>query len=526
MLVSHSYSLDDRNSSQNHSISNNLYEILTASVKNPAKVFLIREDESTVTYRDIDILSARIAHQLSQLGIKKGDRLVAQVPKSVETLALYLGCLRSGVIFVPLNPAFTLNELQYYLENAEPKIVVCSPDAHAGIATLAGKIGIDIVKTIEADENSLIPTPEIESEALNFPTVDVAENDIAVMIYTSGTTGKPKGAMLSHRNLAVNGTDLKNCWGFSDNDVLLHSLPIFHVHGLFFATHCVMLSGASMLFLPKFDVDNIIKFLPQATVMMGVPTYYTRLLADNRFQQECCSQMRLFISGSAPLREDTFKEFENRTGIEILERYGMSETGINTSNPLKGERRLGTVGLPLGESELRIVDDSNIPVPTEQVGNVQVKGENVFTGYWRMPAKTKTEFTADGFFKTGDLGKRSADGYVSLVGRAKDLIISGGMNVYPKEVEACLNEISGVVESAVIGLPHADLGEAVTAVIVADNLEMSDRQIKAYLQERLANYKIPKQFLLIERLPRNAMGKVQKNILRKKYQNLYNTSLS
>ncbi|MGK7936643.1 MAG: AMP-binding protein [Xenococcaceae cyanobacterium] len=503
-------------------MSHNLYEILTASVKNKDKTFLITEDKNIVTYQDIDILSARIADRLSKLGIAKGDRLVAQVSKSIEALALYLGCLRSGVIFVPLNPAFTLNELQYYLENAEPKIVICSPDACAKITTLAAKIGINIVRTLEvADANSLIPSQDIEPENLHFPPVEVAKNDIAVMIYTSGTTGKPKGAMLSHHNLAVNGTALKNCWDFSDNDVLLHSLPIFHVHGLFFATHCVMLSGASMLFLPKFSVDTVLKFLPQATVMMGVPTYYTRLLADSRFQKAACSQMRLFISGSAPLREETFQAFKHRTGLEILERYGMSETGVNTSNPLQGERRLGTVGLPLGKSELRIVDNNNLSLSPEQVGNVQVKGENVFAGYWRMPAKTKAEFTNDGFFKTGDLGKLSVDGYVSLVGRAKDLIISGGMNVYPKEVEVCLNEIAGVVESAVIGLPHTDFGEAVTAMIVSDNLEMSDREIKAYLQEKLANYKIPKQFLSIDSLPRNAMGKVQKNILRQKYQDLY-----
>ncbi len=505
-------------------MSHNLYEILTASVKNKENTFLITEDESLFTYQDINILSARIAYQLHRLGIGKGDRLVASVPKSVEALALYLGCLRSGVIFVPLNPAFPLNELQYYLENAEPKIVVCSPDSFAEITTLAAKIDINIVKTIEAtDENSLIVPKKIEPEALNFPTVDVAENDIAVMIYTSGTTGKPKGAMLSHHNLVVNGTDLKNCWGFGENDILLHSLPIFHVHGLFFSTHCVMLSGASMIFLPKFNPEFVIKFLPQATVMMGVPTYYRRLLVDNRFQKECCSKMRLFISGSAPLREETFQEFKIRTGLEILERYGMSETGVNTSNPLKGERRIGTVGLPLGKSELRIVDDHDRPLPPEQVGNVQVKGENIFTGYWRMPEKTKAEFTADGFFQTGDLGKLSQDGYISLVGRAKDLIISGGMNVYPKEVEACLNEITGVCESAVIGLPHPDFGEAVTAVLVSDNLEMSNRQIKAYLQEILANYKIPKQFLFTESLPRNAMGKVQKNILRKRYKDLYNS---
>ena len=504
-------------------MSHNLYEILTETVKHKEKTFLITEDEHLFTYQDVDILSAHIAYQLLKLKLKKGDRLVAKVPKSVEALVLYLACLRSGVIFVPLNPALTPNELQYYLENAEPKIVVCSSDAFTKTATLAGQIGIKIVKTLATTEkHSLITEPEIESEVAYFPTVEVAESDIAVIIYTSGTTGKPKGAMLSHQNLVVNGRDLKNCWSFSENDVLLHALPIFHVHGLLFATHCVMLSGASMLFLPKFSVDTAIEFLPQATVMMGVPTYYSRLLEDGRFQRECCSQMRLFISGSAPLSKKTFQEFKTRTGLEIIERYGMSETGVNTSNPLTGERKIGTVGLPLGKSELRIVDENNRLLPPEQVGNVQVKGKSVFTGYWRMPEKTKVEFTADGFFKTGDLGKSSADGYLSLVGRAKDLIISGGMNVYPKEVEACLNEISGICESAVIGLPHADFGEAVTAVIVSGNLTMSDRQIKAYLKKKLANYKIPKKLVSIDSLPRNAMGKVQKKILRKRYQNLYN----
>lgn len=499
----------------------NLYSILTASVKDKAKTFLITEDESKITYKDIDALSAQIASRLDRLGINKGDRLVAQVDKSVEALALYLGCLRSGVIFVPLNPAFTLSELEYFLENAEPKIVVCTIDNYDEITSLAAKIGIELVKTIEAkDKNSLILSQKINvHQAVDFTTVDIAPDDIAVMIYTSGTTGKPKGAMLSHRNLAVNGNDLKNHWNFSDNDVLLHSLPIFHVHGLFFAIHCVMLSGASAIFLPKFSVDAVIKSLPHATTMMGVPTYYTRLLGDDRFQKQSCPKMRLFISGSAPLRQETFDEFKTRTGLEILERYGMSETGVNTSNPLQGERRVATVGLPLGKSELRIVDDNNVPLPPEQVGNVQVKGANVFAGYWRMPEKTQSDFTDDGFFKTGDLGKHSVDRYITLVGRAKDLIISGGMNVYPKEVEVCLNQIPGVSESAVIGLPHRDFGEAVTAVIVADDsFSLTNGQIKAYLQEALANYKIPKQFLFIDELPRNAMGKVQKKILREKYQ--------
>jgi malonyl-CoA/methylmalonyl-CoA synthetase len=502
-------------------MSYNLYEILTASVKNPEKPLIITETEKTITYQDIDLLSAQLAHQLTSLGLAKGDRLVIQVPKSVEAFALYLACLRSGIIFVPLNPAFPLPELKYYLENAEPKAVVCAQINFDEISILAQELGIKIIKTLDQEgTNSLVAE---NSEDPSFSTVAVEKKDIAVIIYTSGTTGKPKGAMISHHNLAVNGQNLKDCWGFQSNDVLLHSLPIFHVHGLFFAFHCVMLAGATTIFLSKFSTDTTLRFLPQATVMMGVPTYYTRLLANNSFQKQCCTKMRLFISGSAPLRKETFQEFKTRTGLEILERYGMSETGINTSNPLQGERRVGTVGLSLGKSELRIVDEHNQNLPVQQVGNVQVKGENVFAGYWQMPEKTKMEFTDDGFFKTGDLGKISEDGYLSLVGRAKDLIISGGLNVYPKEVETYLDAIPGVVESAVIGLPHDDFGEAVTAIIVLENLKVNNVLIKEYLKNKLASYKTPKKCLFVESLPRNAMGKIQKNILRAKYEHLYQT---
>ncbi|MGL6340054.1 MAG: AMP-binding protein [Waterburya sp.] len=465
------------------------------------------------------MLSAQIACELNKLGINKGDRLVAIVSKSVEALALYLACLRSGVIFVPLNPAFTLNELEYFLENAETKIIVCNQNAIDEIRAIASQIGIKIVKTIDAaDPNNLLAPLKNQSQAPEFLDVNVASDDPAVMIYTSGTTGKPKGAMLSHQNLAVNGMDLKNHWDFQEQDVLLHCLPIFHVHGLFFATHCVMLSGASMLFLSKFSVEIVLKFLRGATVMMGVPTYYTRLLADSRFQKQFCHKMRLFISGSAPLRQETFSLFKTRTGLEILERYGMSETGVNTSNPLTGERRLGTVGLPLGKSELRVVDDHDQILPRGQVGHVQVKGENIFSGYWQMPEKTRAEFTSDGFFRTGDLGKLSEDNYLSLVGRAKDLIISGGMNVYPFEVESYLNQISGICESAVIGIPDQDFGEAVTAVIVVDdNFNLNQQQIKEILKPKLVNYKIPKKLFLINKLPRNTMGKVQKNKLREQF---------
>jgi malonyl-CoA/methylmalonyl-CoA synthetase len=464
-------------------------------------------------------MSGGIANELNKLGIKKSDRLVAIVSKSVEALALYLACLRSGVVFVPLNPAFTLNELEYFLANAETKIVVCNQNALNEIRTIASQIGIKIVKTIDAaDPDNLVSSAKNQSQAGDFLDVNISKDDPAVMIYTSGTTGKPKGAVLSHRNLAVNGLDLKNHWDFQEQDILLHCLPIFHVHGLFFATHCVMLSGASMLFLSKFSVEIVLKFLPQATVMMGVPTYYTRLLADKRFPKPSCDKMRLFISGSAPLRQETFSLFKTRTGLEILERYGMSETGVNTSNPLTGERRLGTVGLPLGKSELRIVDEHDHILPIDQVGHVQVKGDNVFSGYWQMPEKTKAEFTPDGFFRTGDLGKLSADNYLSLIGRAKDLIISGGMNVYPSEVESYLNQISGICESAVIGLPDQDFGEAVTAVVVVnDDFDLNQQQIKAILKPKLVNYKIPKKLFFIDQLPRNTMGKIQKNKLREQF---------
>jgi malonyl-CoA/methylmalonyl-CoA synthetase len=464
-------------------------------------------------------MSAGIANELNNLGIKKSDRLVAIVSKSVEALALYLACLRSGVVFVPLNPAFTLNELEYFLANAETKIVVCNQNALNEIRATASQIGIKIVKTVDAaDPDNLVSSAKNQSQGGDFLDVNISKDDPAVMIYTSGTTGKPKGAMLSHHNLAVNGLDLKNHWDFQEQDVLLHCLPIFHVHGLFFATHCVMLSGASMLFLSKFSVEIVLKFLPQATVMMGVPTYYTRLLADSGFQKESCDKMRLFISGSAPLRQETFSQFKTRTGLEILERYGMSETGVNTSNPLTGERRLGTVGLSLGKSELRVVDDRDQILPIGQVGNVQVKGDNVFSGYWQMPEKTRAEFTPDGFFRTGDLGKLSADNYLSLIGRAKDLIISGGMNVYPSEVESYLNQISGICESAVVGIPDQDFGEAVTAVIVVDDdFNLDQQQIKEILKPKLVNYKIPKKLFFIDRLPRNTMGKIQKNKLREQF---------
>ena len=499
-------------------VNHNLYNLLNP-VQSPRKqTFLIKEDSTSIDYSQIDSLSATIAHNLNRLGVQKGDRAIAVVNKSVEALALYLGCLRSGIVFVPLNPAFTPSELEYFFNDAKPKIVVSDRENLSQISSVATQCSIELVKAIDSEDSNSLITSQESFDYSDRKIAEVAKDDPAVMIYTSGTTGKPKGAILSHHNLTVNGTDLKNYWGFTSADTLLHSLPIFHVHGLFFATHCVMLSGASMIFLPKFDAAKVIQHINQATVMMGVPTYYRRLLANSAFDKESCEKMRLFISGSAPLREDTFIEFEERTGLKILERYGMSETGINTSNPLQGERRLGTVGFSLGKSELRIVNENNELLPPGEVGQVRVKGENVFKGYWQMPEKTKAAFTEDGFFKTGDLGFVSSDNYLTLVGRAKDLIISGGMNVYPKEVENRLNQISGVIESAVIGLADSDFGEAVTAVLVIDETFQRDRDLKQILKKELVNYKIPKQFLFIDRLPKNAMGKVQKNKLREKYQ--------
>jgi malonyl-CoA/methylmalonyl-CoA synthetase len=343
-------------------------------------------------------------------------------------------------------------------------------------------------------------------------------DDLAALLYSSGTTGRPKGIMLSHGNLADNGKTLVDIWGFGSADRLLHALPVFHVHGLFVAIHCVLLSGASMRWLEKFDAPQVIGLLPECTVMMGVPTFYTRLLAEDSFAADCCTNMRLFISGSAPLLVETFDEFRGRTGHTIIERYGMTETNMNTSNPLQGERRAGTVGLPLPGVDVRVVDDKGEPVPTGETGDLQVRGGNVFQGYWRMPEKTREDFTDDGFFNTGDKATISADGYVAIVGRAKDLIISGGLNIYPKEIEQLLDDVEGVVESAVIGIPHADFGEAVVAVIVPTaGGELDEQAIIEFSKGKIANFKVPKRVVFVDELPRNAMGKVQKNVLRDRY---------
>lgn len=486
------------------------------------QAFIIDETDKIYTYRTLDEETGRIANYLKSLGIVKGDRVAAYVEKSPEAIMFYLACIRSGIIFLPLNPAYTVDELKYFFDNAAPNLVVCSSASFDKISTICKIVGIKNIRTLDKGRIGSLFMGLMEQDS-NFEDAHCEKNDIAVVLYTSGTTGLPKGAMISHHNLYFNGLALKNYWGFEQSDTLLHALPIFHVHGLFFACHCTLLSGAKMYFLDKFEEARVIQYLSSSTVFMGVPTYYTRLLASDNFTKACTQNIRLFISGSAPLLDATFNEFKNRTGHAILERYGMTETGIITSNPLEGGRLAGTVGVPLPGNLVRVVDDNHQPLPIDEVGHIQVKGENVFKGYWRLPEKTKEEFTPDGYFKTGDLGKIDSNGYLSIVGRSKDLIITGGLNVYPKEIESCLNRIDGVKETAVIGLPHHDFGEAVTAVIVSSEqpVSLNEATILNFAKQHLANYKVPKAVLFVTELPRNTMGKIQKNKLRERYKELY-----
>ena len=487
------------------------------------KTLLTTPEGNTWSYAQADSESARFAACLTALGLKPGDRVTVQVEKSVEMLWLYLGCLRAGLVFHSLNTAYSPSELAFFLGDAQPGLVVCAPEAESLMGELTADGEKVIVLTLDADgEGSLIKA--VANTPASFGCVESQADDTAALLYSSGTTGRPKGIMLSHGNLASNAETLVDVWGFTGDDVLLHALPIFHVHGLFVAISCVLMSGASMRWLSGFSLDSVLAELPRSTVMMGVPTYYTRLLGTDTFNRDLCTNMRLFISGSAPLLAETFNAFEQSSGHRILERYGMTETGMNTSNPLHGERRAGTVGLPLPDVSARIVDDNGEVVPRGDVGNLQVKGPNVFKGYWRMPEKTAEDFTADGFFNTGDKAMLDADGYYSIVGRAKDMVICGGLNVYPKEVEMVIDDIPGVLESAVIGVPHPDFGEAVVAVVVATDMgksSLTEQAITVVTKAQLANFKNPKRVILVDDLPRNTMGKVQKNILRERYSTLF-----
>jgi malonyl-CoA/methylmalonyl-CoA synthetase len=499
----------------------NLYEILQSGFpENPDAPCLILPDGSQVSYGRVQRESARYASLLADLGVQPGDRVAVQVRKSPQALFLYLGALRAGAVYLPLNDAYQRHEIEYFLGDAEPRVFVCRPQIRALADELAAKAGVTHV--LELDDNgggSL--TEAASSRPDQFATVARTGEDLAALLYTSGTTGRSKGAMLTHRNLASNAKVLHRYWGFRPGDVLLHMLPIFHVHGLFVATHCILMNGSPMFFEPKFDVKRALALLHRSTVFMGVPTYYVRLLADPGFKGELCSNMRLFISGSAPLLTETFVEFKARTGYTILERYGMTEGNMFTSNPYDGERRGGTVGFPLPGVSIRIADAENRPVAVGDIGQIQVKGDNIFRGYWRMPEKTKEEFTADGFFKTGDMGKRDKEGYIAIIGRSKDLIISGGLNVYPKEIEEMIDAMPGVFESAVFGEPHPDFGEAVIAAVVLrkdpNGEAATETGIIQALKGALANFKAPKRVHFIDELPRNSMGKVQKNVLRKQF---------
>ena len=477
---------------------------------------LCAADGRSVSYAQADQASAQLANSLLQTGAVAGDRVTVQVEKSVENLFLYLACLRAGLVYHPLNTAYTASELEYFLSNAEPTIVVCGSQALKTIESVLPEQGVTAILTLDADGSGSLMDQANTASADSF----VAQSDgadMAALLYSSGTTGRPKGIMLSHDNLRKNAETLVQAWGFTASDRLLHMLPIYHVHGLFVGLGCVLMSGASMAWHSAYNDKVAVTSLPDCTVMMGVPTYYTRLLSNPDFGAECCSNMRLFVSGSAPLLAETFVEFEQRCGHTILERYGMSETNMNTTNPLLGERRAGTVGPPLPGVTVRVVDDAGAVLADGEIGNLQVQGPNVFSGYWRMPEKTAEDFTTDGFFNTGDKAVIDGDGYVSIVGRAKDLIICGGLNVYPKEVELVIDEFAGIKESAVIGVPHADFGEAVVAVIVPHGNPPSADEIIAHCRTELANFKVPKRVEVLDALPRNAMGKVQKNVLREQF---------
>lgn len=499
----------------------NLYDRLSVGFPAPPTPFAKLADGSTVTYGDVEAASARYANTLRDLGVAIGDRVAVQAEKSIEMLMLYLGCLRAGAIFLPLNPAYTAAELDYFLGDAEPSLLVCDPANAAAIRNLPHAAGVARIETLDAAGAGTLADLAHKASP-QFDTVTRSDDDLAAILYTSGTTGRSKGAMLSHDNLGANAFTLRDAWRFSNEDVLLHALPIFHTHGLFVATNVVLSSGASMIFQPRFDADAVAEALPQATVMMGVPTFYIRLLQHPRFTRELTSHMRLFISGSAPLPADIHREFQERTGHAILERYGMTETNMNTSNPYDGSRVAGTVGLPLAGVEIRIADPQTGRVlPQGEVGMIEISGPNVFKGYWRMPEKTEAEFRG-GYFMSGDLGRIDERGYVSIVGREKDLIIAGGYNIYPAEVENVIADLPQVHEVAVIGLPHPDLGEGVVAVVVPREAGSEDADaISAAISNQLARFKRPRRIVFMSELPKNTMGKVQKAVLRERYAGLF-----
>ena len=508
----------------------NLFAALRAAFPKDLDTVAVETDNGLhYSWRDLDRASAMMANLLQSLDIPLGSRVAVQVEKSVEAMMLYLATLRAGMVFLPLNTAYQSGEIEYFVGNAEPAVVVCSSKNFGWVSKIAFKAGTQHVFTLDDDRTGSLLQRAAHHSDQHTATRQKAD-DLAAILYTSGTTGRSKGAMLSHGNMLSNAQMLKDYWGWKKGDVLIHALPIFHVHGLFVAIHGALLNGSKMIWLSKFDPKLVIAKMPEATVFMGVPTLYVRMLAEPGLTRGAARHMRLFIAGSAPLLIETFNEWIERTGHTILERYGMSETVMLTSNPYaadarhgqQAERRGGTVGFPLPGVSLRVLDDAGQAVPVGEIGGIQVKGPNVFNGYWRMPEKTKEEFTADGFFKTGDVGKVDARGYVTIVGRSKDLIISGGYNVYPAEIEGYINDMPGVAESAVVGVPHPDFGEVGVAVVIAKpGAALNAEHIIAELKSQLANFKIPKRCYVVAELPRNTMSKVQKNLLRDQYKGLF-----
>jgi malonyl-CoA/methylmalonyl-CoA synthetase len=500
---------------------NILYDALFRPHEGSGRTFLVLKDGRRISYAEFLAMASRYAHALRASGIDVGDRVALQAKKSAEALAVYAACVQAGAVFLPLNTAYTPAEVAYFVGDSGARLLICDEAASAALAPVAARNDAALL-TLNGDGSGSF-ADAARGEPEDFPPADRGPDDLAAFLYTSGTTGRSKGAMLTHDNLLSNAEALVDIWRFTNNDVLLHALPIFHTHGLFVASNVMLISGGAMIFLPGLDIDDLIAAMPYATTMMGVPTFYTRLLADPRLTRDLVEHFRLFVSGSAPLLAETHVEFEQRTGHRILERYGMTETNMNTSNPYEGERRAGTVGFPLPGVSLRICDpETGKEVPGGGIGVIEVKGRNVFKGYWNMPEKTKEEFRPDGFFVTGDLGQIDAGGYVAIVGRAKDLIISGGYNIYPKEVEMLLDAEPGVLESAVIGVPHPDLGEGVVGVVTPRKGAALDVEtLLAGIRDRLARFKQPRRIVVADELPRNTMGKVQKNVLRERYKDLF-----
>lgn len=498
-------------------MTNTLYDALFRPHEVNDGAFLVLKDGSSISYAAFLKLSARIAHAMVGAGIQPGDRVALQAKKSPEALAVYAAAVRMGAVFLPLNTAYTAAEVDYFVSDADAKLLICDGADATALQPVADKTGA-VLLTLNGDGSGTL-AERAAGQAESYEPIERGPHDLAAFLYTSGTTGRSKGAMLTHDNLLSNAEALVEAWRFTKDDVLIHALPIFHTHGLFVATNVILLAGASMIFLPGLDIDDLVANMPRATSMMGVPTFYTRLLADARLTRDLVRHMRLFVSGSAPLLAETHRDFEARTGMRILERYGMTETNMNTSNPYEGERRAGTVGQPLAGVSVRIAEpDRGKPVAAGEIGVIEVKGRNVFKGYWNLPEKTAQEFRPDGYFITGDLATQDADGYVTIVGRAKDLIIAGGYNIYPKEIELVLDGMPGVAESAVIGVPHPDLGEGVVGVVtVSRGAVLDEASLLAGLTSQLARFKQPRRIFVVDELPRNTMGKVQKNLLRAQF---------